>query len=257
MALTGLSQFKESNEKRFVKSEPVYFKAKPGESYKIRPLSELDISGLGYDPKLNNVANFVEEHQNPIKFWLKIKHPAPDAADTRCVGCEMVQKFGFYMQTNANPEKNQHGDPKKNWNKYKRFYLPVLVDRQDGSEATVEVMQFSFGQKAASAPLIDFFDAKNTITDRWWTYSRNDGMGRETKYSFVPDDPSDLDLSKYELPDIGSAPYVQDLPYEQQREHLQIEATYYGGRSDTNSFDDEVSHAEPVARPAQPAVEDW
>jgi hypothetical protein len=259
MGLQGLNKFKErqaaEKARREEQNTSPYFKLGPGESVRIRPLAELDEDSANYLKK-NGTANFVREYQNPVKFWLSVVDTYDPEEGTSSVGFEMTRKFGWYAQ-NPKPDRKQHNDKTKNWNPKDRWYLPVLVDRGDDSEITVEVLQMTHGEKSWSQGFIDFYEAKGSITDRWWDFSRNNADPREkgvtvsdVKYTLTPDDKSKLDLSKYEVPDIDDAPYVNHVPYEEQREFLKIDETY--------SEDNEAPEKELVgATTSSAASEDW
>lgn len=227
MGLTGLAGFKQQEEARTVKYESPFFKLGPGEKVKIRPLVELDEESKNYS-KRNGTANFVREYTNPVKFWLKVTDTY--GTEGKSVGHEMVQRFGWYAQ-NPKADSNQHNDRKRKWNPTIRFYLPVLVDRLDGTDPTVEVLQNTYGEKSPSQALVDFYEAKGSITDRWWTYSRNGKQGvkqemTDVVYKFVPDDPSKFDVESVEVPNVFDEPYVFNVPYDEQYDFLQIEDTY-------------------------------
>lgn len=218
MVATGLKAFKQQQEDRKNNSGSPFFKPEKGQKVRIRPLVELDEDGKNYSEDRGH-AYFTTEFANPQKFWLSVvEHPDDDGN----VGRDLMRKFGWYKQKDADTSKNQHSDRDKNWNPKQRFYLPVVVDRLDGSEPTVEVLQLAYGDRAPAAPLVSFYESRETITDRWWDYSRNEGDGMDTKYSFVPDDPSDFDFDKYEVPDTTKPPYTFHLPYEEQAAHLQV-----------------------------------
>ena len=225
----SLSKFKEQAEASSKNDSP-FFKLGPGQKVRLRPLVELDEDAVNFDPA-KGTANFVKEYQNPVKFWLSIVDTYP--TEGQCVGHEMVQKFGWYKAQNPDPDKGQHNDRSKNWNPKQRFYLPVLVDRLDGSDITVEVLQLTYGPRSYSQKFVDQHEAKGTIVDRWWFFERNEETKniQNMEYKLVPDDPEDFDTSKYEIPDVNDAPYVNNVPYEQQRAFLQIDATYNGSQA--------------------------
>lgn len=233
MGLQGLNKYKEKVAAREAAKEQnssPFFKLEPGQSVRVRPLAELSDESPNYIEK-NGTANFVTEYVNPVKFWLSVVDTFDPEEGVSSVGREMTQRFGWYAQK-PNPERNQHSDKTKNWNPKDRWYLPVLVDRLDGEKPTVEVLQMTHGEKSWSQAFIDFYESKGSITDRWWDWSRNNADTKkgakmsDVKYTLTPDDKSKLDLTKYEVPDIDDAPYVNHVPYEEQHEFLQIDATY-------------------------------
>ena len=224
----GLSKFKEQEEAATTRNESPYFKLGPGEKVRIRPLVELDENAKGYDPK-RGTANFVREYVNPVKFWLSVVQN--DRSEPN-VGADMVKRFGWF-KGQGELKNGQHSDKTKNWNPKQRFYLPVVVDRQNGEEPTTEVLQLTFGPKSYSQRFVDQHEAKETIVDRWWVFGRNDvEVGKngatiaDVEYKLVPDDPSDFDFSAYDLPNVNDAPYVNNVPYDDQYAFLQIAETY-------------------------------
>lgn len=230
MGLQGLAERRAQQEARKNRTfDSPYFKLEPGQEVKVRPLAELGKDSKNYIEK-NGTANFVTEYQNPQKYWLSVVDTYDPDEGTSSVGWEMTRKFGWYAQK-PDPKRNQHNDDSKNWNPKDRWYLPVLVDLLDGSEPEVKVLQMTDGEKSWSYDFIKFYESKGSITDRWWSFSRNSADPKKVHfskvvYTLVPDDPSKLDLTKYEVPDIDDAPYVNHVPYEDQREFLQIDATY-------------------------------
>ena len=109
----------------------------------------------------------------------------------------------------------------------------MAVDRLVGSEPTAEVLQLTFGPKSYSQRFVEQHEARGTIIDRWWVFKRNDvEVGKngatiaDVEYSLVPDDPSDFDFDSVELPNVNDAPYVNNVPYDQQYDFLQIAQTY-------------------------------
>lgn len=238
MVASGLGKFKQREESRRTANVSPFFKLEDGDKVKVRPLVELDENGKHYDEK-RGTANFITRFQNPDKFWLSIIEDDQE----QNLGRELLRKHGFFKQKDADPKKNQHSDPKKNWNPKQRFLLPVVVDK-DG-EQTVEVLDLAYATKAASQVFIDFHEDKGTIMDRWFTYSRTGSGTYDTEYKFVPGDPEKFDTSKFEVPNIDDAPYVNKVPYEDQAAFLQID----------NSVGD-TSSAESVS-PSVSEDEDW
>lgn len=246
MGFNGLKQFKEREAARATSNESVYFKLEQGQKVRLRPLVELDDEGTNFDPK-KGTANFVTEYANPVKFWLSSVYD-PEV-DENHVGRDMVRKYGWYKQDNPDAEKNQHNDKTKNWNPKNRFYLPVVVDRLDGSDLTVEVLQLTYGPRSYSQAFVDFHEAKGSITDRWWDFSRNGKPGQkqqvhEVDYKLIPDDPSDFDDSEFEIPDVTDAPYVNHVPYESQAEFYQLAQTYPANTAVTAAVSEESPEAD-------------
>ena len=245
----GLSAFQQQEEKRTERAESPYFKLEPGQKVKIRPLVELDEDADGFDPE-RKTANFVKEYVNPVKFWLSIVDTYP--TEGQCVGFEMTQKFGWF-KGQGELKDGQHSDKTKNWNPKTRFYLPVVVDRMDGSEPTAEVLQLTYGERSWAWRFIEQHSAKNTIVDRWFIWGRNNvevgknGGIQDVAYTLVPDDPSEFDVSEFELPDVFDAPYVNNVPYDQQHDFLQIDQTYNkGGQGAESSAPSEQSESAPA-----------
>lgn len=243
----GLSAFQQQEEKRSERNESPYFKLEPGQKVKIRPLVELDENADNFDPE-RKTANFVKEYVNPVKFWLSITDTYH--TEGQCVGFEMTKRFGWF-KGNGELKEGQHSDKTKNWNPKQRFYLPVVVDRLDGSDLTVEVLQLTYGERSWAWRFIEQHNAKNTIMDRWFIWGRNDvEPGKNGKkvadvaYTLVPDDPSEFDVSEFELPDVFDAPYVNNVPYDQQYDFLQIDQTYSGGQSTASAAPSESTSSE-------------
>ena len=230
MGFSGLGKFKQEQDSG--SGEKVFFKIGASESVRIRPLVELDSEKDG-EP----VANFVTEFVNPVKFWLSVVEDAEERAAGRSLGRELIKRFGWYKQQNPDLSKGQHNDRTKNWNPKQRFYLPVVVNRRDGSDLTVEVLQLTYGPRSYSQAFVDFHESGKRISDRWWDWSRNSEAKDMTKveYKLVPDDKSDFDTSGFPLPDYNDAPYVNHVPYEDQAAFLQIAATYPDGLAQQQS----------------------
>jgi hypothetical protein len=229
MGLQGLSKFKQKEEARKNKTfDSPFFTLEPGQKVRIRPLAEPDEDSPNYDEKIGT-ANFVTEFENPRRYWLRIVDTRDDEEGTTSVGWEMIRKLGWYSKE-PDPTKNQHDDRKKNWNPKNRWYLPVVVD--DGEqEPYVSVLQMTHGEKSWSQAFLDYFETKGSITDRWWDFERNNADPKKVhfskvKYTLTPDDKSKLDTSKFEIPNVDDAPYVNNVPYEDQAEFLQIDETF-------------------------------
>lgn len=223
MSFSGLNAFRQQQETRSTESK-FYKPTQKGQKVQIRPLVELDESSLNYSAK-NGTPLFTQEFSNPQKFWLTIVDTRPD--EGQCVGWDMVNKYGWFKQDNPDVAKGQHNDGDFNWNPKRWVYIPVLVKESSDDEPRVEVVQLSFNGDAAQS-LITFAEdveeeggALRSITDRWWTYSRNNGEGFGVRYSITPKDPSDdVNVEDYEVPDLEE--FVNRVPYAEQAAFLQL-----------------------------------
>ena len=236
MGLKGLGGFKAKQEARSSQSDDKFFRLKEkGQKAYIRPLVELDETSINYSEK-NGLPLFTQEFTNPEKFWLTIEDTRE--SEGNCVGWDMVNKYGWYVQDESKAKDGQHSDPKKNWNPNQFVYLPVLVKNTLDDEPRVEVMRVKY-RGAEFTALREFAEADRvvdedgnsddpyaSITNRWWTYARNNGEGYGVRYTVSPRDPSDdVNVEDYEVPDLEGDDYVNRPPYTEQRAFLQIADT--------------------------------
>lgn len=225
MAFDGLSAFRAKQESHASSKQEQKFYKPTGKGQKVlvRPLVELDNASLGFNPK-NGTATFSQEFQNPQKYWLSIVDTRD--AEGACVGWDMVTKYGWYKANDPDREKGQHSDPKFNWNPKRWVYIPALVKENPEDEPRVEILQLAYNGDVAQAFISFAEDSEvdgqfRSITDRWWTYARNNGEGFAVRYTITPKDPStDVDVSDYDVPDLGDI--LNNVPYAEQAAFLQI-----------------------------------
>ena len=228
MSFDGLNAFRTKQESKGTSEQKFYKPKEKGQKVQIRPLVELDSSSINFSEK-NGTATFAQEFQNPQKFWLSIIDTRDDEGSS--FGWEMVAKYGWYKAENPDVEKGQHSDSKFNWNPKKWVYIPALVKENPDDEPRVEVLQLSYHGDAAQA-LISFAESADeegtlrSITDRWWTYSRNGGEGFGVKYAITPRDPSDdVNVEDYDVPNVKEDLLV-NIPYgadgSEQAKYLQV-----------------------------------
>ncbi len=234
MALKGLGGFKAKQEQKSSQSEDKFFRLKEkGQKAYIRPLVELDETSINYSEK-NGVPLFTQEFTNPKKFWLTIEDTREDEGN--CVGWDMVEKYGWYISDASKAKEGQHSDSKKNWNPNQFVYIPVLVKDRLDDEPRQEVMRVKF-RGAEFKALQEFAEADRevddegnstdpyaSVTNRWWTYARNNEEGYGVRYSLQPRDPSDdVNVEDYEVPELDSDEFINKVPYANQKAFLQID----------------------------------
>lgn len=234
MSFQGLGAFRQEQEAKNTTNESPFFRlTEKGQKVLIRPLVELDEHSINFSEK-NGLPVYTQEYANPQKFWLSIVDTRKD--EGACVGAEMVAKYGWYS-TQPDKEKGQHKDTKFNWNPKQWVYLPVLVKDSVGDDPRVEILRLGYRGDVAQA-LIDFAEADRdvdddgnsddpygSITDRWWTYSRNHEEGYNVRYKLTPKDPStDVNVEDFDVPDLEE--HINRIPYgtdgSEQREFLQV-----------------------------------
>lgn len=216
MAIGGLSGYRKQQESAGSK----FFKPKPDQKVKIRPLTELDFDAKNYSAK-NGLALFVKEYQHPDNYRLSFVDTYP--TEGACVGAELANKYGW-----KKPDENE--DPEaaanwKNWRPKERVYLPVLLDDGENPEKVV-VLQLGMGPKQAQWNALEECHNNNgSIVDRWWVYSRKGSGQFDTTYSLSPLDKDDSlpDASEYadQLPDLEE--FVNRIPYAEQRAFLGLD----------------------------------
>lgn len=223
MAFEGLGAFRAKQDAPAQQEHKFYKPTEKGQRVLVRPLVELDKNSVNFSEK-NGVATYTQEFQNPQKFWLSIIDTRDD--EGACVGWDMVKKYGWYKAQNPDFEKGQHSDSKFNWNPKRWVYIPALVKDEPGDEPRVEVLQLSFNGDVAQALIAFAEDAEEpgtlrSITDRWWTYARNNAEGFNVRYTITPKDPSDdVNVEDYEVPNVNEL--LNHIPYAEQAAFLQI-----------------------------------
>lgn len=243
MGFEGLSGFRAQQEAHKVQQDDTFYKLKEknGKAL-IRPLVELDPTSINYVE--GRLPLYTQEFQNPQKFWLSVIDTRDDGEGS--FGWDMVNKFGWFKQKDPDLSKGQHSDKKFNWNPLQYVYLPVLVkDTPDGDER-VEVMRLKYRGGEMTA-FIEFAGADRvldedgnssdpyaSITDRWWTYTRNGGEGWDIRYNAVPRDPSDdVKVTDYDYPDLEQ--FVNRVPYAEQEAFLQVATNPVKERDDATA----------------------
>lgn len=214
MAIGGLSGYRKSQESQASK----FFKPKPDQKVKIRPLTELDFDARNYSEK-NGLALFVKEYQHPNQYRLSFVDTM--ATEGACVGQELANEYGWKQ-----PDKDE--DPEghaawKNWRPKERVYLPVLLDDGENPESIV-VLQLGMGPKQAQWNALEECHNNNgSIVDRWWVYSRKGSGQYDTTYSLSPLDRDDdlPEASQYDVPDLEQ--FVNRIPYADQRRYLGLD----------------------------------
>lgn len=228
MSFEGLNAFRTKVESKGTTEQKFYKPKEKGQKVLVRPLVELDSSSVNFSEK-NGTATFAQEFQNPQKFWLSIIDTREDEGNS--FGWEMVNKYGWYVQKDPKADKNQHTDSKFNWNPKRWVYLPVLVKENADDEPRVEVLQLSYGGDVAQA-IIGFAEDSDeegvlrSITDRWWTYSRNNEEGFAVRYKITPKDATDdVNVEDYDVPNVKDDLLVH-IPYgtdgSEQAKYLQV-----------------------------------
>ncbi len=247
MAFEGLNAFRQEQESKGTTEQKFYKPKNKGQKVQVRPLVELDTSSVNFSEK-NGLATYTQEFQNPQKFYLSIIDTRKDEGAS--FGWEMVNKYGWYVQKDPKADKNQHTDLKFNWNPKRWVYLPVLVKESADDEPRVEVLQLSYGGDVAQA-LISFAEDADeegtlrSITDRWWTYSRNNEEGFAVRYSITPKDATDdVNVEDYDVPNVRED-LLTYIPYgtdgSEQAKFLQVQ---------TNTERPDFLSAAPAAAPS-------
>lgn len=181
-------------------SKIVWFSSevKDGESVKVRFLQELDRGAEGYNED-NGLGIMVTEHSNPNDWHRKALCSMDE--EGKCLGCEKHREEGW----------------KAGWGQKSRLIINVLIERKNG-DRSVAVMSQANGSKAVIAPMIlESAVSNNTLTDRWWKFTRQ-GEGTKTNwipFVYSPDD--DVDVTEYDVFDVRKA--VREIPYDEQFDH--------------------------------------
>lgn len=200
----GLSNIKRYNDEVEARREAAadrpqltWFKIQDKESFKIRPLQELDEESPNYSEK-NGVGFLAVEHANPKNYRLKGLCSIDEQG--RCVGCERHRE-----------------NFKAGWKQKSRLYLNVLVDEGNGKEPYVAILSQGNGPKSVTPTILEYAAENGTITNRWWKLTRNGKGQTDTSYTLIAFDPKDdVDVEAYEVFDLDLA--VRDIPYEEQAE---------------------------------------
>lgn len=198
----GLSNIKKYNDEVEARREAAadrpqltWFKIDDKQSFKIRPLQELDEDSPNFSAK-NGIGFLAVEHSNPKNYRRKALCSIDEQG--QCLGCERHRE-----------------DFKAGWKQKSRLYLNVLVDEGNGKDLYVAILSQGNGPKSVTPTLLEYAAENGTITNRWWKLSRTGKTQTDTSYTLIAYDPKDdVDPEAYEVFDLDNA--VRDIPYEDQ-----------------------------------------
>lgn len=200
-ALSGIKKLRAMQEKQ-QGSGIKWVKLDDGQKLKVHLLQELDDESTNYSEK-NGVMAIYTEHTPPWQggFRKKFECTSDEGA---CFGCEM-----------------HAADPRAKWGGKGRLYVNVLVDElKEGVEPYVAVLsQGANAKNVVANTLADTFEEEDTVTNRWWNYSRKGSGIEDTTYSFTAVlKESKLDVEQYELFDLRKV--LAYVPYEEQEAYV-------------------------------------
>jgi hypothetical protein len=104
-----------------------------------------------------------------------------------------------------------------------KAYLPVLINTVSGYEEKVKIFKAS---KEVTKLVMGLVEEYGDLRSRDYKITRN-GDGLKTTYQFFPRDPSVVDLTKYEIPNIEEI--IQPKPVEE------VQAIVSGGITETTT----------------------
>jgi len=202
-----------------------------GEEADVWFLQEMDERAENYLEK-NGVGLIATEHTKPGRENFRIKALCSMEDEGKCVGCEEHKK-----------------DWKAGWKAKSRLYINVLVKRADGT-TEVAVMSQSYGPKGVIAPMIVKTALKNnTITDRWWSITRN-GADESTTYTpFLNNESKDVNPADHEIFDIEER-CLRSIPYAEQR-------AFYFGTAELSPEGSDETEAVPAGAGATDSNANW
>lgn len=218
--VSGLSAYKKKQESS---SRPRFYKPQDGEAVKIRFLNELDESADNFIKELGT-ANFVKVFTDPDNFQKTFLDTRDPDTGEDCIGYELANKYGWKKpDEKEDPEKAAAW---KDWRPKEKVYINAVIDRGDGSEQELVVLELANNPKAVQYNvLVGIHEEYNTITDRWFKYSRKGSGQYDTTYTLNPLDRSgDLPAADSYGPLADLDSFVKKVPYSEQRAFLGLAA---------------------------------
>jgi len=174
-----------------------FFSLQPGDSFKIRFLQELTEDSTNFKDEVGTAIT-VPVIVSPVNWKWKVASTASfEKFNYRCWGTEQS------IQDKA-------------WKPKAHLLVNVAVEVEPG-KWEARVLDTTFNQRHVGLTLLEYAKEFNTVTDRYYKYSRTGSGASDTNYSLIPlavAEPID-EIKSLTLHDLNSV--YMTLPYEKQQ----------------------------------------
>jgi hypothetical protein len=174
-----------------------FFSLQPGDSFKIRFLQELTEDSTNFKDEVGTAIT-VPVIVSPVNWKWKVASTASfEKFNYRCWGTEQS------IQDKA-------------WKPKAHLLVNVAVEVEPG-KWEARVLDTTFNQRHVGLTLLEYAKEFNTVTDRYYKYSRTGSGASDTNYSLIPLAVAEpiAEIKSLTLHDLNSV--YMTLPYEKQQ----------------------------------------